>query len=360
MKNNMLILIGALTLLAFVSCDDNFQELDTRLLGLELVFKHRSPASGEMLAGVFEDVYRSDESVEIELESNYPIDHIDVVNLTTKELLTTLEPTGSIAAFNFPVAELGVPFGQSVTLAFHVYFDDAGQDGIDYPSQKTYTFKVIDDIPSIVSFQYENGDRVELKTTSVNVKEVYEHPERGIVTAFKGGEGSYLTVEPSSLLDFGANRDFSVSFWVKSDHNISDPAMMGTMDWSSSSNTGWLLAWKRGQLRLVATSREDDVKNDVSNSADLFDVRNDGSPWLDGEFHFITCTFKRGEEMVIYFDGLPTVSTVMDAVNIDSGMPVHINQDGTGSYGDKLEAEYSDVVFYDYALSPAAVLDLFE
>jgi hypothetical protein len=49
----------------------------------------------------------------------------------------------------------------------------------------------------------------------------------------------------------------------------------------------------------------------------------------------------------------------MTPVNIDAGVSVKINQDGTGNYGDKLGADYSAVTFYNYALTASQVTDIF-
>src|SRR5690606_35907551 len=96
-----------------------------------------------------------------------------------------------------------------------------------------------------------DGSITEIRATDVNIDKYFEDPVKGVTASFKPGVNSYLNLQDSPLLHFGATKNFSVSFWVKSNHDTSDPAMMGTMDWSSSSNKGWLIAWRNGQLRVV-------------------------------------------------------------------------------------------------------------
>lgn len=360
MKYLILALTASLALLFFNGCSDDFQKMDTRLIDSEISFMVTDPETGEKMPNVFDKAYRSDQSVQIEIESNLPINKVDVVNINSREVLESISVNGGLARFSTPVASLEIPFGQSINLAFHIFFNDEGVDGFTYPSMRSFTFRVIDDIPSNVNLSFSDGRMQELATSIINAAEVYEHPEFGIVTAFKGGENSFMVVESNPLLNFGANRDFSVSWWMKTDHDVSDPAVMGTQNWSSGSNTGWVVAYNRGRMRFVASSREEETRNETPyTDADTFDVRNEGSPWLDGEFHLVTITAKRGEGMHIYIDGVEEGFGGMASVNLDNGNPIHINQDGTGNYGDKLEAEYAKVVFYDRALSAEEIAEIY-
>ncbi len=50
----------------------------------------------------------------------------------------------------------------------------------------------------------------------------------------------------------------------------------------------------------------------------------------------------------------------MTSTNINNDNPIYINQDGTGSSGDKLAAAYRNIVIYDYALTPAQIQAVFQ
>jgi hypothetical protein len=293
-------------------------------------------------------------NVELEITSTYEIDKIDVVSQVKRELLTSVPVNGTTANFSYPVSQLNVPFAQSSPLLFHVYFNDKGVGGFNYPSMKSYTFQVRDDVPSPVNFKRANGSVSELKVTNVNVGGLAPAGgNKGIIATFKPNEISTMRVENAEFLKFGNNKSFSFSFWVKSDHNISDPAMIGTMNWNSSNNTGWVLAWRRGNLRLVAGEAGVGKVDFAEPSAG-----EGGTPWLTGQWHFVTCVFDRAGDAAIYVDGNLSASRPMSALtaNLDNDHPIHINQDGTGTYGDRLGAQYRTIVIYDYALTSQQVV----
>lgn len=338
--------------IVFSGCDfDDSQPVDARLAGLEVTFAHVSPRTGEVKTNAFSDYFRKTDDVKIDIESNFAIQKIDIVNSVTKQILSTLDVNGKETSFSCPVKDLNIPFGQSTKLLFHLYFDDAGVDGIAYQSMKSYTFTVISDIPSIVSFQKQDGPVVELKTRDVNIEGFQEDAKRGIVASFKGGQNSYLEVENSALLNFGTDQNFSISFWIQSNHNTSDPGVMGTMNWDSSGNKGWILAWLNGRLRFVA--------GDGAGNKTDFRMGDETTPLLGNVWHFVTCVLNRTGNAEIYVDGVLQASTLMKTADINAGVPVKINQDGTGAYGDKLQAKYASVVFYNYALSNAQITTIY-
>ncbi|TVQ66387.1 MAG: LamG domain-containing protein [Balneolaceae bacterium] len=349
----------------FTGCSDEFQEMDTRLIDREITFSFLNPQTGELVSGVMEGAFRPENNLQVQISSDYTIDKVDIVNINTRTVLGNVAVGGNQFSYSTPVAEMGIPFGQAVNIAFHVYFADAGVDGFNHASMRSFTFRVQDDIPSNVHFVRSDGTMLELSTEIINAAQVYDDPVYGIVTSFKGGENSFMIVEDNPLLRFGANRDFTVSWWMKSDHNISDPAVMGTQNWASGANTGWVVAWSRGRLRFVASSREDGVRNQTPyTSEQKFDLRQDNPLWADNEFHHVVLTAVRGEGMYIYINGEEEGFGSMEAVSLDNENQIHINQDGTGNYGGtnpdrKLRAEYAQIRFYDRALTAAEVRELY-
>jgi len=348
MKN--FILFFFLSVLAVItSCKKEVEyKPDGRLKGLEFSMLHTSPRTGTVVS-TNKDYYRKGEQVKIDLSSNFDINKIDVVNLNAGKVLTTLNVNGKAATYNIAVNDLNIPLGQRASLAFNVYFNDDGKDGFDYPSMKTYNFDVISDVPSIVNFKKQDGSTVELKTTDYNIGSFSDDAKRGIVATFKPGVISYLDVENSNLLKFGNNSNFSVSFWFQSNESTDDPGMIGTLDWSSSNNKGWLIAYLGGGIRVVAGNGEG-TKTDFKQTS----VSIKGTDW-----HFVTVTFNRTSEAAIYIDGVKLASAAMVPVDIDNGKSVKINQDGTGAYDPKLGAKYASVNFYNYALSAADVAQIY-
>lgn len=349
MKNFILFFfLGAI--LFIISCKKEVEyKPDGRLIGLELTMSHVSPRTGAVLNNVYKDYYRKGEQVKLDLISNYDINKIDVVNLNTSTVLSTLNVTGKSTSYTIPVNSLNIPLGQRVSLAFNVYFNDGGKEGFDYPSMKTYNYDVISDVPSIVNFKKQDGTVVELKTTDYNITGFSEDTKRGIVATFKPSVISYLNVENSSLLNFGTS-NFSVSFWFQSADNSDDPAMMGTLDWNSSNNKGWVIAWKAGRLRVVAGDGAG-TKTDFTEPS--------GNSILGADWHFVTVSFNRTGEAALYVDGIKTAFATMKPVDITNGASVKINQDGTGTYDPKLGAKYANVNFYNYALSATEVIQIY-
>lgn len=348
-------IIFLLTFLTFLGgCDMSEYDLpdpDGLLLGVEVTFSHVDPRTGEEHINVFENLYRTDDMVQVSMTSTKKVQKIDVVNSVTSQVVNTIQVNGTEASFEYSVQEMQIPFGESGDLVFHLYFDDIGEDGFDYPSIQSYAFRVISDVPSIVNFMSQDGTVTELRTSDVNIEEFYEDPDRGIVASFKGDENSFLDINNNPLLQFGANQNFSISFWLQSDHDISDPALMGTMNWSSSNNVGWLLAWRNGRIRVVAGDG-DGTKTDYRQPDD--DPSMVGTDW-----HFIAVTFNRKGDSELYINGELRASAPMEPVNIDAGVTAKINQDGTGDYGDKLRAKFNQVYFYDYALSADEITQMY-
>lgn len=353
MKNPIQIYL-VLLLLPGMSCNtDNFDlpQPDGRLLGLEVDFTVRDPNTGEIVENQFEGFYRNNETVEIGLQSNKEIGRIEVVNSATSEVIYENEINGGSADFSIDVADLGIPFGQSSDLLFHLFFDDVGIDGFDYPSIKSYAFTVNDEIPSVVKLVDQNQAETELRALNFNIDEFFNDPDRGVSVSFKGDEFSYLEVEDNPALHFGSDKDFSVSFWVDSDHDISDPAIMGTMDWASSGNKGWVLAWLRGRLRVVIGDGE----------GSKTDFRMDeGQSILGTGWRFITVSFDRDTQVTLYIDGQEIASAPSQPLDIDNGNTIKINQDGEGDYGDRLAAKFSQINFYGYVLNAGEVMAIYE
>lgn len=296
MKNKLFLVLLALSAVLVGCQTDDSIPVDDRLHGQSIIFSHDNPRTGEAYKSnddrpfnQFQDFYRSNMMVELEIESTYEIDKIDVVSLLNRELLTTIQVDGSIASFSHPVADVNVPFAQSSPLLFHFYFKDEGVKGFRYPSMKSFTYLASDDVPSPVSFHRADGSITELKTTPINVGSLAPAPNnQDIIATFKQNEISCLEVENAPFLKFEDNRSFSFSFWLKSDHNVSEPAMIGTLDWNSSNNTGWVLAYRRGNLRLVA-GEAGVGKVDFAEPSE----GEGGRPWMTGEWHFVSGVFDR-------------------------------------------------------------------
>jgi hypothetical protein len=330
---------------------------DYRLANANFKVDHLNPITGKEYSSVDaysfnenEAFYRDGNEVILNFSSEVDMTTIDVISVNKKEKLETIAVSGKKTSYNIPISQLNIPLGGSSSLLFNVLF---GTESGSYPSMKTFSFNVNHDIPSIVSFVKNDNTTVEIKTS--NNGAVYEKLGDTYVASFakdtdNDDSPKFLTINNSEHLQFGDNRNFSFSLWIKSDHDISDPAVIACQDWGSSSNPGWILAWKNGRFRLVFCDGEegdDKGKNDMTCS----------ESFMDGQWHQVFVTFDRASDIKLYVDATELCSGATDEKlgSIDCDNPININQDGTGSYGDHLGASYKMIKFYDKALTVAEV-----
>jgi len=59
----------------------------------------------------------------------------------------------------------------------------------------------------------------------------------------------YVTFGNNANLNFGADTDFTIGFWIKGSWTDSDPAIISNKDWSSGSNTGWQIGIYNNMLQ---------------------------------------------------------------------------------------------------------------
>ena len=144
---------------------------------------------------------------------------------------------------------------------------------------------------------------------------------------------NYVTLGYPNDLQFGSN-DFSVGFWmnIASTNHGDDPALIANKNWNSSGNQGWgIFSQNGGNIRVNATGTSG-TKMDTS-----------GTPVLcDGTWHFVLCTFWRGQYTAIYVDGSLVVNSPLtfggSVDTVTNGYHVDIGQDGTGTYTDNHDA----------------------
>lgn len=357
MKKIKWILLFFVTSAIFIGCNDSssttlYDYLDNRLEDEIVTIQHVNPISGETETGVLEGVYQTNQSVKISLSTVKTVKKVSVVNSATKELVDDVDINGTSASFEYLVEDLDIPFGQMTNLTFYLYYDDMGEEGFDYPSMKIITYKVISDIPPVTKFYSQSGSSTDIIIRD-NFGGDYSVDENGdVVLSFEENDEDplYAVYPDLSYLQFGTG-DFSLSFWLNTTTNFSDPALFATMDWASSSNHGWILAWGGYDLRFVMTDA-DGNKTDVSWA--------EGTLPNYGVWHHIVVSVDRDDKVVIYIDGTATLdATSATPGSLDNGSPIHLNQDRTGNYGDHFHGSYKDIRFYNYPLSAQDVSDIY-
>jgi hypothetical protein len=181
-----------------------------------------------------------------------------------------------------------------------------------------------------------------------------------VVTTFPNGFKGYEfngidqlgTIVDEGALDFRYENDFSISFWVNTTSEDSDPEMIADQDWSSSGNKGITIAFKGDEWRAVAS--------DGGNKADEGTDSDVDPHFNDGAWHLLAVTYDRDGDMTLYQDGVAMLSGDMSAVgSIESGNPLRFAQDGPNTYGQYFQGKIANTIIYDYVLSASEVADLY-
>ncbi|WBV55167.1 alkaline phosphatase family protein [Chryseobacterium daecheongense] len=152
--------------------------------------------------------------------------------------------------------------------------------------------------------------------------------------------GTYAKPANQVPFNFGANQDFTIEFWVKPNASFSsDPVMISNKNWNSGKNKGFVISGYSGQTYKVNIG-------DGTNRIDLVGGKMETNKWKH-----IAVSFDRDGLVTLYEDGVPVTFAKMNTIgNIDSGLPLTINQDGTNTYGQNLAASYKDIRIWKSAL----------
>ncbi len=152
--------------------------------------------------------------------------------------------------------------------------------------------------------------------------------------------GTYAKPANQIPFNFGATQDFTIEFWVKPNANYSsDPVMISNKNWANGKNKGFVISGYSGQTFKMNIG-------DGVNRIDLVGGKAETNQWKH-----IAVSFDRDGLVTMYEDGVPVTFAKMNIIgNIDSGLPLTINQDGTNVYGQNLTASYKDIRVWKTAL----------
>jgi len=150
-------------------------------------------------------------------------------------------------------------------------------------------------------------------------------------------------------LRFGADTDFTISFWFKANTPwTGDPGILSNKNWSSGANQGWIIAgensgndWQWNLKGSVLTRKDFDPS--TANIA--------GSAW-----RLVTVVHDRDGDAVFYHDGaeIGRVS-ISGAGNVDTALPIRIGRDGNNAFAWNQGAFIDELKIWRRALSPAEV-----
>ncbi|MCD9618452.1 LamG-like jellyroll fold domain-containing protein [Chryseobacterium gleum] len=152
--------------------------------------------------------------------------------------------------------------------------------------------------------------------------------------------GTYAKPASQTPFNFGANQDFTIEFWVKPNAAYSsDPVMISNKNWANGKNKGFVFSGYSGQTFKMNIG-------DGTNRIDLVGGKVETNKWKH-----IAASFDRDGLVTLYEDGVPVTFAKMNTIgNIDSGLPLSLNQDGTNAYGINLAASYKDIRIWKSAL----------
>ncbi|MBL0315750.1 MAG: alkaline phosphatase family protein [Flavobacteriales bacterium] len=145
-------------------------------------------------------------------------------------------------------------------------------------------------------------------------------------------EGEYAQPDDQTPFAFGSSQDFTIEFWVKTDVGFSaDPSFISNKDWNSGMNPGFVISGQSGQFWKVNIG-------DGSARADI------QGGHINANWTHLAVSFDRDGYMKAYENGaLVGLSDISGIGNIDSGLPLVINQDGTMNYGVNFDGYFRDI-----------------
>ncbi len=157
------------------------------------------------------------------------------------------------------------------------------------------------------------------------------------------GAGYYaeLGIANSAKFNFGADQDFTLSAWFKTNASGKVQFLLNKGDTHSSY---WLRMEADGSLRFLLDygTTYDDVKSTAS--------------YNDGKWHHVAGTIKRDKEMLLYVDGVQVgINNQLIGGNVSSLLPLTIGASGSNSFNGLVD----EVKIFNYALNRQAIQQQF-
>lgn len=173
------------------------------------------------------------------------------------------------------------------------------------------------------------------------------------------GNDDYVSVADSSLLDFGSDNNFSVSFWANINADTNNDTFVGKINnEGDSSDGGWRVRYTESSGHIMAEVTSDTLNNYCT-------VEGNSSNIEDGNWHHITVVFNRNatcttNDIVIYIDGKVEPATSLyggsSNYNVTNNDPLTIGAfNSNGTYTNDTNGLIDDLRIYNYALSPTQI-----
>lgn len=158
--------------------------------------------------------------------------------------------------------------------------------------------------------------------------------------------GTFAQPIDQSPFEFGTSQDFTIEFWVKAIEYTGDPSFVSNKNWNSGRNAGFVISAQQGQYWKV----------NIGDGVDRLDIQ--GGYIQPGQWHHLAVSFDRDGLMTAYEDGAVVGFDSMTLIgNINTGLPLIINQDGTTTYGFNFEGNYKDVRIWNDVVPESTITE---
>lgn len=145
---------------------------------------------------------------------------------------------------------------------------------------------------------------------------------------------------------FGSSTDFTIELWVKAAGYTGDPALISNKNWNSGVNPGFVISAQQGQYWKV----------NLGDGSDRVDIQ--GGFLQPGQWHHLAVSFDRSGLMSAFEDGvLVGFDSISSIGNINSGLPLVINQDGTMTYGLNFNGSIRDIRIWNAVIPDSVIVD---
>lgn len=159
----------------------------------------------------------------------------------------------------------------------------------------------------------------------------------------------YVSLGSPDALDFGADQDFSISFWVNSDDGSPDhAAMVSNKGQASGTDPGWT----------IAAGDDGGWEWNIADGSGDEDFELPLEQINDGNWHHLTLTHDRDGNAELYYDGDHAGAVNMwDIGDVDSGLSTVIAADGTfgSAWASWFDGSIDDLAIWGRVLSPREV-----
>jgi hypothetical protein len=152
--------------------------------------------------------------------------------------------------------------------------------------------------------------------------------------------GTFAQPANQAAFEFGATQDFTIELWIKAESYTGDPSFISNKNWDSGLNPGFVISANGGQF----------WKINIGDGVDRLDIQ--GGFIAPSEWHHLAVSFDRDGLITAYEDGVIVGFEKMENIgDINSNLPLVINQDGTTTYGYDFAGSYRDIRVWNAALT---------